>query len=161
MRRGPLAVRCKIGIGANARTDGDAHYIPADRVSGELVKGELLYVIGRWLCTRIPPRRVVLLPADHGRTMCIHCEDHLHPTVYRCFGEGGELVYVGSSITRTRRLRQHRKYAPWWPLVADVRFEEFPTIADAFRAEQVAIRAEDPSHNRRPDGRRWAESTAA
>ena len=82
------------------------------------------------------------------------------PCVYRIYGDDGELLYIGASIRRWRRLRQHRERAPWWPwdyyehtarslfLAGLVTFEEHQSQEDAYRAESIAICHENPRFNK-------------
>jgi hypothetical protein len=150
MRITGLAVRCKTGIAVGAgRPDASAHYVTS--MTATIDHGRIRYS-ARWLCTSWGSQDVIILPVGHGRRMCAHCQDRLCPTVYRCLSAARALVYIGSSITRTRRLRQHEKHADWWPLVTDVQYQEFPTYAEAFAAAPAAIRAERPMCNRKPGG---------
>jgi hypothetical protein len=109
-----------------------------------------------WLCKNYGSPDVIILPADHDLQICVHCVDRLHPAVYRCLGDDRSPVYIGSTEQYTRRLRQHEMHAEWWPLVAIVRRENFPTYADAYAAEQAAIRSELPLINRDTQGRPYA-----
>jgi hypothetical protein len=139
-------VQCKTGIAAGKRAGAAAHYVLEMRSQ---LDGNRIRYSARWICTSWGSLDVTILPTAHDRKMCVHCLDRARPSVYRCLSASGSGIYIGSSVKRTRRLEQHKKSADWWPLVADVEYEEFPTYAQAYAAEVAAIRAEHPACNRR------------
>ena len=66
--------------------------------------------------------------------------------LYRCFGESGELLYVGISYSALNRLSQHRK-AQWSGTERTVKIEKFATRQEAISAERAAIKREKPLFN--------------
>jgi len=67
--------------------------------------------------------------------------------LYRYFDAEGQLLYVGISLSAVARAVQHKQTAAWWPLMANMQRETYPTRADAEQAERRAIRSERPIHN--------------
>lgn len=87
--------------------------------------------------------------ADMSATTPIEIERPLKPCcLYRFFGEGGRLLYVGISENLPTRLSQHRADKPWWHEVRSISVEHFPTRLDAEVAEREAIEREEPTYNR-------------
>jgi hypothetical protein len=66
--------------------------------------------------------------------------------VYRMFNARGQLLYVGMSGELGIRIDRHDEKR-WFPEVATIRLEWFPTEAAARLAEQRAIRSEHPRYN--------------
>jgi predicted GIY-YIG superfamily endonuclease len=66
--------------------------------------------------------------------------------VYRMFSATGRLLYVGVSSNLTSRLASHADKR-WFPLVATIRLQWFPTRDAAEVAEKEAIRIERPEIN--------------
>lgn len=77
-------------------------------------------------------------------------------TAFSRFGWAGELLYIGSTGTRLRRVKSHEARTAWWPEVAEVKVERFPTIFEARVAERLAIIVERPLYNRQYGSRRTA-----
>lgn len=73
--------------------------------------------------------------------------------LYRLFSNNGELLYVGVTKDLNARLRAHANTQKWWGLVhhSATGIEWFATPESASRAEQAAIRDEEPVFN--VDGR--------
>ena len=69
------------------------------------------------------------------------------PTVYRLFGAGGILLYVGVTGNVGSRLAGHARTQPWWPEVERVSTQCFATRELAAQAEGRAIATEDPLYN--------------
>lgn len=67
--------------------------------------------------------------------------------LYRHWGEDGELLYVGISMSTLMRLSQHRADSEWFPEIAKVTIERFSTRAEALEAERKAIQTEGPRYN--------------
>lgn len=65
--------------------------------------------------------------------------------VYRMYGHGGELLYVGMT-GQMRRFDDHAMKR-WFPLVSRITLEWHPTEAAARVSERRAIRAERPRYN--------------
>ena len=70
--------------------------------------------------------------------------------IYRLYSADGTLLYVGMSNDPDRRFGEHADSQPWW---AEVRKFEvgtwYPSRSAAAEAERVAIRSEQPKHNKR------------
>jgi excisionase family DNA binding protein len=67
--------------------------------------------------------------------------------VYRHFAADGSLLYVGITAHPQTRTATHRAHAPWWQQVTSISWRRMPTRADAYSAEQEAIRTEHPTFN--------------
>lgn len=79
-------------------------------------------------------------------------------TLYRLFDAAGELLYVGISGNWADRFGHHANHQSWWPHVAKITLEVFPTRPEAAKAEAAAIEQEHPRYNRRPGHRpAWEE----
>lgn len=70
-------------------------------------------------------------------------------TLYRQYDAEGVLLYVGITLKLGARTSQHRHKAAWFRSIAMIRLEHFDTLAEAMRAEKVAIDGEDPLWNRK------------
>ncbi|MEQ7847763.1 GIY-YIG nuclease family protein [Nocardioides kribbensis] len=68
-------------------------------------------------------------------------------TLYRFYDAAGNLLYVGQTISPSKRWRDHERKAPWYPNVATVKRQVFETAAEVDRAERDAIATESPIHN--------------
>lgn len=68
-------------------------------------------------------------------------------TLYRFFDGTGELLYVGRTVSPSRRWREHERGAAWYDAVASMTREVYPTAEAVDQAERVAIAAEEPMHN--------------
>lgn len=67
--------------------------------------------------------------------------------LYRHFDGDGNLLYVGISLSAIARLGQH-KTSHWFNQIATVTIEKFDSRDDALDAEFLAIKTENPLHNR-------------
>lgn len=67
--------------------------------------------------------------------------------LYRIFGEGDLLLYVGISGSPERRWVRHSETQPWWPEVRSMKFAWHESREDALIAEKQAIREEKPRYN--------------
>jgi hypothetical protein len=67
--------------------------------------------------------------------------------LYRFYDSDGLLLYIGITIYGPTRWTQHATYQDWWPAVARVEVEHFPTVTEAHTAEVAAILAERPRYN--------------
>lgn len=101
--------------------------------------------------------------------MCVLADLHFGPAVYRLIGHDDTVLYIGCSENLVSRVESHRSQE-YWPLVASVSFEEFPTLAKALDVEEALIRALHPPYNveytsrsKRPGRRRprFANASAA
>lgn len=66
--------------------------------------------------------------------------------VYRLYAEAGRVLYIGSAYDPEERAKAH-KHADWWPLAVRRDDEWYASRDDAYRAERLAIKAEQPPHN--------------
>jgi hypothetical protein len=108
--------------------------------------GKARYAV-TWLCRSSAD--AVFLAEPDGRPLCERCADLFDPpVVYRCFTATRVLLYIGATDGWRSRLKEHQRKSSWWPEVDDITFERYPTVAEAFAAETLAIRAERPLHNK-------------
>lgn len=66
--------------------------------------------------------------------------------LYRHYN-GDTLLYVGISLSAIGRLQQHNQ-ASWVKTITRVTIEQFPSRAEALKAELLAIATEQPLHNK-------------
>ena len=138
-------VRSKTGL-AMARAGSVAHQTTAVAVMWQ--RGESRFA-ARWMCGGASNDVILLATANSHGGVCTRCGDaSAGPCVYRCYGGGGHLLYIGSTNNLSLRMASHRSRSSWWPEVTDVRFQPFPAIAEARIAERLAITAEQPACNR-------------
>ena len=77
--------------------------------------------------------------------------------LYRLYGAGDDLLYVGITGNLRVRFARHAAEKQWWPDVARRTVEWLPSWGEALKAEAAAIRAENPRYNivrPQPDGMR-------
>lgn len=111
----------------------------------------------RFLCQGGSHNALILRDASAFGGVCEFCVDvAAGPCVYRCYDASGALVYIGCTQRFLKRKKAHEKNTPWWPEVADVQVQRYPTVFEAFAAEHLAILAENPRHNRQPRKREAA-----
>lgn len=67
--------------------------------------------------------------------------------LYRFYGAGDELLYIGITNSIPRRLDQHSDSKPWYTEARRITVEHHPTRGDALAAEMAAIKAERPKYN--------------
>jgi hypothetical protein len=67
--------------------------------------------------------------------------------LYRHFGHGNELLYVGISLSAIARLSQHRS-SPWFKEIVRVEIECHPTREYAQFQEHWAVKHEKPKYNK-------------
>lgn len=67
--------------------------------------------------------------------------------LYRLFGDGDVLLYIGISKTFGHRWHQHAQSKPWWPDVRRQMIDWHPSRDAAEAAEKAAIRTEHPKYN--------------
>lgn len=67
--------------------------------------------------------------------------------LYRHFDSSGVLLYVGQSISATKRFKSHKKTASWFLDIARVEIENFEDRQAALDAEREAIKSERPLFN--------------
>lgn len=68
--------------------------------------------------------------------------------VYRLRSWTGLLLYVGCTNDVDRRLAEHRRLSPWFPLAHTVAEVRFAGPSSGFLAERTAIRDEHPLFNK-------------
>ncbi|CAL9646934.1 type II toxin-antitoxin system prevent-host-death family antitoxin [Streptomyces sp. enrichment culture] len=73
--------------------------------------------------------------------------DDYRTALYRLFDAADTLLYIGISHQPEVRFAQHSKLKEWWPRVVRREVEWFDDRPTAAKAEEEAIRAEDPEHN--------------
>jgi hypothetical protein len=69
-------------------------------------------------------------------------------TVYRYYDAAGRLLYVGLTGQGYGRAHDHRRTAPWWPLVVRGEFEHFAAGLEALGHETALIASLAPLYNR-------------
>jgi predicted GIY-YIG superfamily endonuclease len=69
--------------------------------------------------------------------------------VYRFYGEGRALLYVGVTSDWAVRYGQHKLAARWFSLAREVELEHFSRRDDAYAREADIIRDDGPRYNRR------------
>lgn len=67
--------------------------------------------------------------------------------LYRFFGAGGTLLYIGITNEIPRRLKQHSGDKPWWLGVSSITVEHYPSREAVLEAERRAIITEKPLYN--------------
>lgn len=81
--------------------------------------------------------------------------------LYRFFDKGGDLLYVGISLSAAHRASQHRSTQSWWPEVAsmDVRHLDTDVRREAEAIERQVIIDEHPKYNVAHNARREVQIT--
>lgn len=74
----------------------------------------------------------------------IHIQEH---ALYRFFGEGDALLYVGLTVHLPTRLVDHHDKKPWWRQVERMTVQWWPSREAVVAAERQAIIDEKPIHN--------------
>jgi predicted GIY-YIG superfamily endonuclease len=69
-------------------------------------------------------------------------------TLYRFFDSNNQLLYVGISKFFEARLKQHYRNASWFFDSVSVTLEHFETREQVEQAESIAIKTENPLHNK-------------
>jgi predicted GIY-YIG superfamily endonuclease len=67
--------------------------------------------------------------------------------VYRAYGEGDTLLYVGATKVLMRRLSGHRLRASWWPAMRRVVIERYATADEAGDREFAIYEEHRPPGN--------------
>lgn len=67
--------------------------------------------------------------------------------VYRVYDRDGALLYVGATVNVFKRMREHKRYARWWPLADEASVTTYEDRTMARHVEAVAIRDERPRFN--------------
>jgi hypothetical protein len=93
-------------------------------------------------------REGLRLAEQDGERFRVRAKPGQVPTaLYRCYDQDGDLLYVGISTNLGKRLATHASEKPWWPQVADIHVELFPSKPAAQAAEVQAISTEEPRYN--------------
>lgn len=82
--------------------------------------------------------------------------DDERTALYRLYGEGGALLYVGITHHVEQRFTEHERDKPWWPEVETKAVEWFDTRPLALAAELRAIHDEEPRYN--VTGKPWIDA---
>jgi excinuclease UvrABC nuclease subunit len=69
------------------------------------------------------------------------------PCTYLCYGEDGNVIYVGKTGNLKYRIGVHEHLSTWWKDVVAVRYRNRKTFADAFVLEALWIRKYQPVNN--------------
>lgn len=72
--------------------------------------------------------------------------------LYRFYGAGGTLLYIGITADLPTRLHDHRDDKPWWLGVTNVTVEHYSSRDAVLEAERRAIIAERPLYNSQHNG---------
>lgn len=67
--------------------------------------------------------------------------------LYRFYGAGGTLLYIGITNSIPVRLKAHDKGKPWWTGVTNITVEHYPDRRAVLEAERRAIVTERPLYN--------------
>lgn len=67
--------------------------------------------------------------------------------LYRHYGEDGELLYVGRSLSAVHRLKQHARTAHWFDAIRRVEIDPYPTREAVKQAERELIKLLRPKFN--------------
>jgi hypothetical protein len=67
--------------------------------------------------------------------------------LYRFYGEGDTLLYIGLTRNPPARLKKHSSDKTWWEDVMRIEFEHFTDLAALRKAEEAAIIACRPKYN--------------
>lgn len=68
-------------------------------------------------------------------------------SLYRFYDADGDLLYVGISATPQQRLVAHMFSRAWWPDIASITIEHYPSRSRLEYAEAMVINDEDPVYN--------------
>lgn len=68
--------------------------------------------------------------------------------LYRFYGEGGVLLYVGITSNPGARWKQHETDKPWWSDIRGITVEHYASRTSVLAAERLAIEVEKPLHNK-------------
>lgn len=67
--------------------------------------------------------------------------------LYRIWGEGKELLYIGRTSNPYNRMCAHRLETPWWPKAKRITYQDYPSDKALKEAETKAINTEQPTYN--------------
>lgn len=80
-------------------------------------------------------------------------------TLYRFYDQAEQLLYVGITNSPSRRFAEHQDGKEWWPTIASVKLEHFPSRQQALDAERAAIVNEKPLRNIQHNANGWQPYT--
>lgn len=69
------------------------------------------------------------------------------PMLYRCYNAEHQLLYIGMTMYPIRRLKHHRRAAPWWSQTTTIELSSYRNHRALEQAELRAIRFEKPLFN--------------
>lgn len=132
---------------AASRRKGHVHIV-AD--AAHISDGGETRLVATWLCGGSTVDAVEV--PHEPELVCANCSLAAalpqRPCVYYAWGDGDELLYIGSTVAAPTRIRAHISSTPWWPEVRRLSFTEFATEADARQAEAAAIWEQSSKYNR-------------
>lgn len=67
--------------------------------------------------------------------------------LYRHYDKDDNLLYVGISLSTSRRLSEHKRGSKWFKDIETIKIERFDSRDTAEQAEIEAIKKEKPLHN--------------
>lgn len=133
------------GIAASHRT-AIGHYVTD---AAEISVNGVTTLAALWLCGGSTVDGFVV---DEPTPDCVACRLAAAipqgPVVYYAWGEDDELLYVGSTIKGSQRIRAHSTQTRWWSEVRRLTFDSHATERDVRRAEWEAIRDRPGKYNR-------------
>ena len=68
-------------------------------------------------------------------------------TLYRFYGQGGDLLYVGIAVNPKNRIDRHRTTKPWWGEVGKIETVLYPTRDEARWVEKLEVLLGMPKYN--------------
>jgi predicted GIY-YIG superfamily endonuclease len=138
-----VTVKAPYGVAGRGRVV----HVPQPDARAVFKADRVIYLV-TWLCENGSGDAIFLAEPD-ARPMCAKCNDLSQPpVVYRCHSKDGTTIYIGATTMWTARRHQHERRSHWWPQVADVQFERYNSVAEAWAAEAIAIESERPLYNR-------------
>lgn len=67
--------------------------------------------------------------------------------LYRHFDKEGTLLYVGESLSFSKRTKDHERGSDWFGDITNITIEKFDSKKSALKAEVQAIKKENPKFN--------------
>jgi hypothetical protein len=68
-------------------------------------------------------------------------------SIYLARSADGEVLYIGQTSRRDRRVDEHAKSSPWWSRAAAIELQHFATALECDAAERRLIRRHRPPFN--------------
>lgn len=133
---------------ALARRTGITHYV---KDAAEISDDTDTFLVAVWLCGGSSVDAVAMDEPD-AHPDCASCQLAAAlptgPVVYYAWGDGDELLYIGSTKNAPQRIRSHMSQSAWWGEVKRLTFTQHEREIDARRDESKAIREKPGTHNR-------------